>query len=337
MFAFTVRRLVSAFVMLIIVSIVTFSLFVALPTNPARLACGQRCTPEIVENVSHTLGYDQSLPRQYGAFVSGIFSERKFPDDPVQERNAPDTIVHCPAPCLGYSYAQSRPVTDMIKEALPITVSIAFVAFVMWMVVGVSLGIVAALTRGTWLDRGLVGASLVGYSLPTFFLGLLLLNFVAISWGLWPVPSYVPLREDPVGWLVNLILPALTLAFIYAATYVRLTRAYMLETMSEDYVRTARAKGVPRLAIILKHGLRAALTPIVTQAGLDLGVLLGGAVITETIFNYNGIGKLALDAVRNLDLAIIVPLVLIAAAFVILANLIVDLLYAAIDPRVRLA
>lgn len=337
MLVFTVRRLFAAVVMLFIVSVATFVLFYALPNNPARLACGQRCTPEIIANLSHTLGYDQPITKQYTDFLTGLVRERKFPDDPVQEANAPQTIFRCSAPCLGYSYAQNGPVTDLVKKALPITISIAFVAFVMWTVSGVLLGIVAALRKGTIVDRGLVALSLIGFSLPTFFIGLLLQQFIAIQFGLWPLPSWVPITENPAAWLQNLVLPSLTLAIIYAATYVRLTRAYMLETMTEDYVRTARAKGLGERSVVFKHGLRAALTPIVTQAGLDLGVLLGGAVITETIFNFNGIGKLALDAVRNLDLAIIVPLVLIAATFVILANLIVDLMYAAIDPRVRLA
>jgi peptide/nickel transport system permease protein len=336
MFFYVVRRGISAFVMLFVVSITTFLLFYALPNNPARLACGVRCTPAIIKDISHTLGYDQPLTKQYTAFVSGLFTERKFPDDPVQEKNAPQTIVHCAAPCLGYSYDQSREVTPMIKERLPVTVSIAIVAFIIWMASGILFGILAALRKGTLLDRGIVTLSLIGYSLPTFFIGLLLLNFVSIKWQLWPLPNYVPLTENPIEWLRNLFLPSLTLALIYAATYVRLTRAYMLETLNEDYIRTARAKGVKERVVVGKHGLRAVLTPIVTQAGLDLGILLAGAVITETIFNFNGLGKLSLDSVINLDLAVIVPLVLIAALFIIVSNLIVDLMYAAIDPRVRL-
>jgi peptide/nickel transport system permease protein len=179
--------------------------------------------------------------------------------------------------------------------------------------------------------------ALIGFSLPTFFIGLLLLNFVAIKWQLVPYPSYTPFFENPAQWAVGLILPWITLAAVYAASYVRLTRAYMLETMSEDYIRTARAKGVREGKVVRRHGLRAALTPIVTAAGLDLGGLLGGVVITEAVFNLNGLGRAAVQAVTNVDLPTIVGLVLVAALFVVIANLIVDVLYGVIDPRVRLS
>jgi peptide/nickel transport system permease protein len=182
-----------------------------------------------------------------------------------------------------------------------------------------------------------MGASLVGYSFPTFFIGLLLVYFVQIRWGLIGFEGYVPLTEDPTLWFTGLILPWITLALVYAAFYARLTRNQMLETLGEDYIRTARAKGLKERTVIGKHGLRAGLTPIVTAAGLDLSILLGGVVITEAVFNLPGIGRLSVDSVLQADLPIITATVLVAATFVIVANLVVDVLYAVIDPRVRLA
>lgn len=245
--------------------------------------------------------------------------------------------MHCPAPCLGYSPTQHRTINEMVAEAWPISLSIAIGAFILWMVVGVGGGLVAALNKGRWADRGIVGAALVGFSLPTFFVGLVLLTFPAIKWGWVPIPSFVPFLENPWEWARNLILPWITLAFFFAASYVRLTRAYMIETMSEDYIRTARAKGVATSAVVLRHGLRAALTPIVTAAGLDLGGLLGGAIITESVFSMHGLGYLAVHSVTNMDLPTIVAMVLIVSSFVVLANMVVDIAYGFIDPRVKVA
>jgi peptide/nickel transport system permease protein len=205
------------------------------------------------------------------------------------------------------------------------------------MLVGIGAGVIAATRRGSWVDRAIVSLALVGYSLPTFFVGLLLLTFVSIRWGWLTSPSYTPHSEDPVSWATGLFLPWVALAVVFAAGYIRLSRAYMIESLSEDYIRTARAKGAPESRVVLKHGLRAALTPIVTMAGLDLGGLLGGMVVTEQVFGLKGIGKLAIDAVTNVDLPVIVAVVLVAATAYILANLAVDLVYGVIDPRVRRA
>jgi peptide/nickel transport system permease protein len=210
-------------------------------------------------------------------------------------------------------------------------------AFIVWMVTGILSGIYAALHRGKWQDRTLVGLALVGYSFPTFFIGLVLLFFVVIKWNLLPYPNYVPPLEDPVQWFQTMLLPWITVALVYAAFYTRLTRSQMLETLGEDFIRTARAKGLPERVVIRKHAFRAGLTPLVTVAGLDLAGLLGGAVITEFIFQLPGIGRLAIESVTDYDLPIIVGTVVLVAFFVIVANVIVDLLYAAIDPRVRLA
>ena len=322
--------------LLILVSMVTFVIFFAGSGDPARMTCGKSCTPTIVEANRKALGFDKPLPVQYGRFVKGLFVDRQFPEDPALRAASPQLVTNCDAPCLGFSQIVNRPVRDIITDVLPITVSIALAAFVLWIVVGVLGGIVAALFRGRWPDRLIVGSALVGFSLPTFFIGLLLLTFVAIKWGWVAVPAYTPFTEDPIAWAKGLTLPAITLACVYAASYVRLTRAYMLETMSEDYIRTARAKGVPERKVIFKHGLRAALTPIVTAAGVDLGALLGGAVITEQVFTFQGLGYTAIRAITETDLPVTVGIVLVAATFVVVANMVVDILYGIIDPRVRL-
>ena len=336
MLFYIVRRLISVVGMLIVVSMVTFLVFFAAPEDPARLTCGKNCSPAIVEANRKALGFDKPIYVQYEKFVGGLFVDRKFPDDPAIQKASPEIVTDCPAPCLGYSNFVHKPVRDIIMDGLPITASLALLAFLIWIVIGVVGGITAALNRGGIDDRVIVGTSLIGYSLPTFFIGELLYVFVAIKWQLWPIPQYTSPRDSFGLWLQCLLLPAVTLAAIFAASYIRLTRAYMLETMSEDYVRTARAKGVKEWVVIGRHGLRAALTPIVTASGLDLGGLLGGAVITEQVFNYPGLGFKAVHAITDTDLPVTVGIVVVASFFIIFANLVVDVLYGVIDPRVRL-
>ena len=327
--AYIVRRVIAMILMLVAMSMIVFLLFAALPADPARLTCGQRCTAQVVEANRTRLGYDKPLYEQYAVFVKGIFTGRTY--------GSGTQTFDCDVPCLGYSFDRGEDVTALVSKHFPITLQLVLGAFVIWIVVGVSVGIVAALRRGKWQDRLIMGLSLVGYSFPTFFIGLLLVFFVQIRWGLIGFDGYVPLSEDPRKWFAGLILPWITLALVYAAFYARLTRNQMLETLGEDYIRTARAKGLKERTVIGKHGLRAGLTPIVTAAGLDLSLLLGGVVITEFVFNLPGLGRLSVDSVIQADLPIITATVLIAASFVIVANLVVDILYAVIDPRVRLA
>lgn len=337
MLAYVVRRLIGGVILLIVMSMVTFLLFFASPINPADFACGKNCSAEQKQQTADALGFNDSAIEQWGKFAKGVFVGRDFPDDPKVRETAPDTIVHCDAPCLGYSRERGDTVTNKIKETMPVSLSIALVAFILWIVGGVLLGVIAALKKGTIIDRGLVGISLVLYAFPTFFVGLLLYKFVAIQWGWVGVPEYQTIEEGGIGgWLSGLLLPGITLAVFFMAAYVRMTRAFVLESLSEDYVRTAKAKGLPQRRVISKHALRAALTPIVTMAGLDFAGLMGGAIITESVFNYPGLGKLAVQANTDFDLPTLVGLVILLAAFVILANIIVDLLYAVIDPRVRL-
>lgn len=335
MFYYILRRLTAVVVMLFLITATTFALFFASPLDPARYTCGKNCTTSILEGNRQALGFDQPVYVQYGKFVAGLFVGRDFPDNEQLRKDFPGQIVHCPAPCLGYSTTQHRTINEMVAEAWPISLSIAIGAFTIWMIVGVGGGIIAALNKGKWQDRTIVGAALVGFSLPTFFVGLTLLYFVAIQWGVVPIPSYVPFLESPWRWAQNLILPWITLALFFAASYVRLTRAYMIETMSEDYIRTAKAKGLAPGAVIFRHGLRAAMTPIVTAAGLDLGGLLGGAIITESVFGMHGLGFLAVHSVTYMDLPTIVAMVMIVSAFIVIANMVVDITYGFIDPRVK--
>ncbi|MFL6109237.1 MAG: ABC transporter permease [Marmoricola sp.] len=338
MFAYVIRRLFAGVIMLIVMSMVTFLLFFAIPSDPARFACGKNCSPAQIDSVRKGLGFDKPAAQQWADFAVGVFKGRTFPDDPKLKKN-PNYAIYvseCKAPCLGFSKVNQKTVNEEFKEKIPVSVSLALAAFIMWMVGGIGFGALAAVTKGSIIDRGVVGISLVFYAFPTFFVGLFLLKFLAIKWKLFSVPSYVSIADGGLyNWAINLLLPGLTLALFYMAGYVRMTRAFVLESMGEDYLRTAKAKGLAPRKILYKHTMRAALTPLVTMAGLDLAGLLGGAVITERVFNYNGLGKLAVDSVATYDLPTIVGLVLLLGAFVIVANIIVDILYALIDPRVR--
>ncbi len=325
---YIIRRIVAMILMLIALSMVVFLLFQALPADPAALTCGKSCNRQVIEQNRIRLGYDKPLVQQYGAFVKGIVAGREYGSGTAKFK--------CPAPCLGYSFNRGENVTTLIVQRFPVTAVEAIGACILWLISGVAVGILAALRRGRWQDRLSMGAALIGYSFPTFFIGLVLQYFIIFKFRIMDYPSYTPLSEDPAAWLKAFILPWITLALVFAAFYSRLTRNQMLETLGEDYIRTARSKGLSERVVIGKHGLRAGLTPIVTAAGLDLATLLGGVVITEQIFALPGLGSLALGSVLQSDLPLIIGTVLVAAAFVILANLIVDLLYAVIDPRVRL-
>jgi peptide/nickel transport system permease protein len=328
--AYIIRRLVAMVLMLIALSMIVFLIFNALPADPARLTCGKACTPQVIEANRARLGLDKPIYEQYWDFAKGIVTGRTYGE-------GTSVAFECSAPCLGYSFRKGEEVSVLLWDRFPVTAQMALGAFVLWIVVGVSVGIIAALKRGKWQDRTIMGFALIGYSFPSFFIGLLLVFFVQIKWGLIGFEGYVPFYEDPAAWFSGFILPWIALALLYAAFYARLTRNQMLETMGEDYIRTARAKGLRERTVIGKHGLRAGLTPIVTAAGLDLAGLLGGAIVTEQVFALPGVGRLAIEAVTDADLPVITGTVLVAATLIIFANLVVDILYAVIDPRVRLA
>ncbi|MBW4032309.1 MAG: ABC transporter permease [Acidobacteria bacterium] len=340
MIAYAIRRILVGIVLLLSMVLVVFVLFFA-SGNPAKSVCGKFCTPEKLTQVTKVYGYDQPITTQFGEFIQGLAVGRDYPVNDAYraalEKSNPDLVIHCAAPCLGYSQHDAATVNADIAKYAPVTISIAVFAFIFWIFFGVFFGVLAAVFKGKWLDRILVGVTLVVYALPTFFVGTFLLQYVAIKWQLVPYPTYVSIADGGVGgWLVGLTLPALTLALFYMAAYVRITRAFVLESLSEDYIRTARAKGLTERVVLFKHGLRAALTPLLSMAGLDFAALLAGAVITESVFNYQGLGLLAVIANQNSDLPVLIGLVIVAGAAVIIMNILVDILYAFVDPRVRL-
>jgi len=329
MLNYIVKRIAAGTIVLAIVSAIVFSIFYILPADPARLACGKSCTPELMQRIKVALEIDQPLQVQYGRFIKGIFVGRTY-------LKGTEAELQCGAPCLGYSYQTDLPVTELLIDRLPATLSIAAGASVLWLLIGLSSGVVSALRRGTMVDKFSQGVALGAASLQIYFVGLIL-QFIFVDKLAWlPMPGYTSPFEYPLDWAKQMALPWITLAFLLSAIYSRLTRAGMIEVMSEDYVRTARAKGLSERSVNMKHVLRGAITPIVTVFGLDLGALLGGAVITEYVFNVPGLGKLSTEAVTNLDIPVVTGTVLFAAFFVITANIIVDLLYAALDPKVRL-
>jgi peptide/nickel transport system permease protein len=332
---YIIRRLFAAVLLLFIVSVITFSIFFVVPrlagSSPETLATryvGRAATADTVKATAQRLGFYDPLPVQYGRWVKGIFIGADY--------DYGAGVEHCPAPCLGYSFLTHQPVWPDLLDRMPVTLSLALGASVIWLLSGVSTGVISALRRGSVFDRTAMGVALGGVSLPIFFTGLASLIVFSYAWRLTaPGGSYTPITQNPAVWAYDLILPWITLAFLFSAGYARLTRAGMLETMGEDYVRTARAKGLSERSVIVKHGLRGALTPIVTIFGLDVGLLLGGAVLTESTFSLPGLGKYSIDAIVDNDLPKVMGVTLLAASFIVIANLVVDLLYAVVDPRVR--
>jgi len=326
---FALRRLGFSLFTLLIVSFAVYVIFAILPFDPAALTCGQKCNDIIVEANRVRLGYDKPLLIQYWLFLTGIFFGRQY--------GVGQAAFTCPAPSFGYSFNENECVTDILKDTLPVTISLAVGALILWVTVGVTLGVIAAKFRGRVPDTASSVFVLLGTSLPTFVTGLVLLIWVSIKWKIVPLTltGYVSFLDNPIGALKYFILPWITLAIAYAALYTRFTRAAVLETMSEDYVRTARAKGLDERTILFKHTLRAVLAPITTMAGLDFAGLIGGAIITETIFNLPGLGRLTLRSVYEFDLSVVVATTILAATVVIVMNLIVDMFYAVLDPRVR--
>lgn len=331
MLSYISRRLGVTLLILLGVSFTVYIIFAFLPFDPAALTCGKNCNdPGIIEANRRRLGYDLPFLTQYWHFIKGLFVGSSY--------GMGAALINCPAPSLGYSFREHACVSSIIGEALPVTLSLALGALVLWLIVGVGLGVLAARYKGKIVDSASTVFVLIGTSLPTFLTGLMLLVFVVIKWRLLPFPAgnYTPFFEDPYEWAQILLLPWITLAFAYAALYTRFVRSAVIETSNEDYIRTARAKGLPEGTILGKHTLRSALAPIATMAGLDFAGLLGGAILTESVFNLPGLGRLAIGSVIEYDLPIIVATTLLAAAVVVLMNLIVDIAYAFIDPRVRI-
>jgi peptide/nickel transport system permease protein len=332
--SFLIRRLFATVVVLLIVSATTFAIFFLVPRlagqNSYQLATeyvGKNPIPSTVHAVELKLGFNEPLYVQFGRYLKGIVLGAHYDDGPSK--------TYCPAPCFGYSFKSDQPVWPQLISDAPVTLSIAVGGAVLWLVGGVAIGVLSALRRGSFFDRFSMGVALAGVSLPVFFTGLIALELFSYKWALFPNVHFVGITQNPFLWAKNLVLPWVVLAFLYAALYARLTRAGMLETMNEDFIRTARAKGLPERTVIVKHGLRAALTPIVTIFALDLGGLLGGAIIVEYTFSMHGLGLFTIEAINNQDLPEIMGVVLLSAFFIVVANLAVDIFYAVLDPRVR--
>ncbi|MCB5908399.1 ABC transporter permease [Streptomyces pinistramenti] len=336
MFSYIIRRLISAVILLLIVSAVTFGIFFLLPKlagqttdQLAQQYIGKAPTPADIAAVKRNLGLDKPVYEQYWEFLKGIFVGVDYKFGPEAAR--------CNVPCFGYSFKTHIEVWPEIQSRLPVTLSLAFGAAVVWLVSGITTGVISALRPGSIFDRLSMGIALAGVSLPMFFTGAVALALFTYQWPIFERSDYVPLLENPFLWARTLVLPWVTLAFLYSALYARLTRAGMMETLGEDYIRTARAKGLGERTVVVRHGLRAALTPIVTVFGMDLGLLLGGALITEQVFSLQGVGAFAVQAITDNDLPKVLGVTLLAAFFIVLCNLVVDVLYAAVDPRVRLS
>ena len=315
---YIIRRLLWGVLLLILVSALMFVLFRILPTgDPAKLRAGRMQNPKIIAEIRHDLGLDKPLITQFWIYIKGVFLHFN----------------------LGYSYYSSASVKSLIFNRIPATVSLVLGGSVVWLFSGLAVGIASALRPRSRLDRFSMGGALVMVSAPEYWLGLILLYAFAADIGrvrIFPgAGSYVGLTSDPWKWFTSLILPWLVVAAGNAAIYARLIRGSLIETMSEDYIRTARAKGLSERRVVLRHGVRAAINPILTILGLDIGVLLGSSVLVETVFDIPGIGRLSYDAITHSDFPIIQGTVLFAALFIIVANIAVDIAYAYLDPRVR--
>ena len=315
---YIVRRTLWVGVLLFAVSLLTFVIFYLFPTaDPAVLRAGRSPSPDRVEEIRQQLGLDRPWIEQFFDYLKNL-------------------ILHFD---LGYSFHNDIAVRETILERLPATISLAVGALVVWLTAGIAVGVISATRPGSLLDRIAMGGALVAISAPVYWLGLVSLYLFASDIGVFKIfpgqGSYVPLTDDPVAWFRSMLLPWFVLAATYAAIYARLLRSTMIETLSQDYIRTARAKGLRERRVVLKHGLRGAITPVVTAAGLDLGIVLGGAILTESVFNIPGIGRQAFDAILQADLPVIQGTVLFGALFIVVANLVVDILYAFLDPRVR--
>ena len=324
---YIIRRAMYSAVLLLIISVVVYVLFAALPFDPAALTCGKNCTEQVIAANRIRLGYDLPIWEQYLKFLQGIFVGREY--------GSGTAAFTCPAPSLGYSFRQQGCVTDLIKNALPPTIYLAIGSVTLWVGTGVMLGIWAARRRGGLPDHMINILTVFATSMPTFLTGQMLLTFLIGRFGLIPPPDYYPPLENFPKFILTMFLPCLVLALPGLAIYSRLTRGFVIETGGEDFVRTARAKGLPERTILRRHTLRPALAPLTTLAALDFAFMLGGAIVTEKIFSIPGLGRLTIQSVIEYDLPIIVATTLLAATFIVVANLIVDILYSVIDPRVR--
>ena len=324
MFRYLIRRILWAILLFIVITFITFVIFYVGPNNPARAVCGgEQAKRECLVRATEKLGLDQPMPVQYYKFMKQL-------------------VLHQD---LGTSFATSQSVNQRIKEAAPVTASLVFGGAVLWMILGLSIGIFSALKPRSLTDRFAMVFVLIGVSAHPVWIGLILEYTFGVKLGWTPIAGYANFfgaasdsgqAGGPWQWFYHLILPWCTFALLFAALYVRMIRANVMETMNEDFVRTARAKGAPERQVLFSHTLRNALLPVVTMLGMDIGIGLGGAIFTETVFNLPGLGQTAVIGISNQDLAIVQGVIVFATVAIIVFNLVVDLLYAWIDPRIRL-
>jgi peptide/nickel transport system permease protein len=319
MWRYIVRRLMWVALVMLIITLVTYLIFFVMPpTDPAVAFAGKSPTPESIEQVRHQFGLDKPVWVQYGLFVKHLFVGDQYG-----------------WPGLGFSFATREPVRSLLTDRVAITVQLAVGAGLVWLCIGIPIGIVSAVKRRSWIDRLSMGLALFFVSAPVFWLGLMALWLFWFKLGISPGTGYVPISTSFTSWFGHMILPWIVLALLYAAFYARMTRGNLIETMAQDYIRTARVKGLPEWKVIYKHGLRSSLTPVVTMFGMDLGTLIGGAVITETVFNLQGMGQWAVNSVFQGDLPAILAVTVVTSLAITLCNLVVDVVYAYLDPRVR--
>jgi len=331
MLGYLVRRLISAVLVLALVSIAVFALFTYGPSDPAESMCPEsHCTPARLDQIRNNLGLDRPFFDQYGEYMKGVVAGRNIDV-------GTDKPIECDFPCFGRSFKYNVNVWDYLKQRMPATFSVAIGGAVCFLVIGVALGVFAARRRGTLADKAIVGVSLVIHAIPYYLLALIAFLYLVNKLGFFPDSGYVPLTQNPAKWLYALLLPWLCLGLTYSTQYARFSRGSMIEALSDDYVRTARAKGLSQGKVVFRHALRVAIVPIVTIFGLDLAVLLAGTIFTEQIFGVQGLGLANLQAIQIGDLPIIEATVMIAAFFVVASNVVVDMLYSVLDPRVRLS
>jgi peptide/nickel transport system permease protein len=320
---YIIRRLLWAVVLFVAVTVVTYIIFFIIPADPARAVAGRNPTPQMIENARHYLGIDKPVYIQYLRFLKRL----------VLEQN------------LGRSFMNRESVNSEVGKAAPVTASLVFGGAVAWMLIALPIGILSALRPRSFLDRASMTFVLIGISAHPIWIGLIFIYFFSYKWGLTPISGYCDFINPstgadcggPVQWAYHMILPWMTFAILFAALYVRMIRANVIEAMNEDYVRTARAKGAPESRVIRVHVLRNALLPVVTMLGMDIGLALGGAIFTESVYGLPGLGRTAVNSLNALDLPTVEGIVVFATLAIIVFNLVVDLLYAWIDPRIRLA
>jgi peptide/nickel transport system permease protein len=317
MASYIARRLLWTFLLLLVITAVTFLIFYVIPSaDPAAQRAGRDPSPDLIEAIRHQLGLDKSLPAQYWHYTKQLFLHFDF----------------------GQSFINNTSVRSLIFDRLPNTIFLVVGAAVIWFLAGVGIGIVSAVRRGSFWDRLLMGGALVAISAPVYWMGLVCLYLFSNDIGVWHIFPGSGAYQDAHGFFAkcwSLTMPWLVLSAAFAAIYARLLRSNLLETMGEDYIRTARAKGLRERRVVLRHGVRSAITPVVTVLGLDIGILMGGAILTETVFNIDGVGRLSYDAIQRGDLATIQGTTIVLAFAVAIMSLVVDILYAFLDPRVR--